>query len=880
MKCKILSVILCVMIMCQTAVLADTKRAVIDKSELDYSVGVMNTLDILEYSKSNSGDIISRIDFAVYFARLLKVDESAKENKTYFSDIKIDHYALTSVNYLVSIGAIDGVGETMFNPNNSIKAIDAAKMIFCALGYKTYAQMTGDYPIAYQNLARKTNLLEGFDYNQDITREELAVILMRAGLISKYSLTGIDGDKIELSEAGGHTIFSDYWDIEEYEGIVSQYDRVRINDKTDRKKGWVTIGDKTAIIGAQQKADIIGCNVRAIVQETDAGDVMLGAEVIDTDVLELSYSDISEYEDFTIYWIDGNEKIKKSKIASDANIIYNGEILKYGIDECFDLDNIDKGRVRLIDINDDSRADTVIIENYKSYVVGASENEKLFKNDGSGLVIDLDNYEYGAVYDLGGNEKKISDIKSGAVVSVIENGDYADVYYSGAAINGTLEASYDEYGRLVFVIDGFEYTVDKSFRKNNTVWFNNGTFTGTIGTTLNFRLDRFNEIVYIDSAATDTIQPAYVIKMYYDEAFGDDGEEKVCLKLLTKNGEICKYFLSKNVKIDGEKIRGAKTANDVLEAGDCEVILFKLNNNDEINYIDTVTKIDGSNTLRPSASEKKIRTWSVYNYSYDNDIMLGKSTVIFRVPAKTEGSSDRDYTIGSYTGYLSGHRRWTKSYKINEENFIDDIVVEYNMDNTSDFTRAKMLLIDEVNKRVENDEIKYIIEGYLGGTAVTYSVSEDCMENHFTNKANSNSIQRLEQLGSGDCVRVILNDYGEISEMDFMVDYSDGLEVVPKWAPATTNYSSYNISRLYCMKKTKDGLYMATEARKDAPIAVRCNFVYGTPTVTVYDSSKSNDKIRKGSLEDIDTFEVKGGSLNPVFMLSLNYYAQDIIVYK
>ena len=54
--------------------------------DMQLAKDVMAALDVVSYTEETANDTVSRIDFAIYLGRLLKIDEYVKTNKYYFDD--------------------------------------------------------------------------------------------------------------------------------------------------------------------------------------------------------------------------------------------------------------------------------------------------------------------------------------------------------------------------------------------------------------------------------------------------------------------------------------------------------------------------------------------------------------------------------------------------------------------------------------------------------------------------------------------------------------------------------------------------------------------------------------------------------------------------
>ena len=102
---------------------------------------------------------ITRADFAVYTARLFKVNDFEVSEKRYYVDVPMEHYALTSINYLTERNVLAGNGASVFRPNDVITVAEASKMLVTAAGYENYAKSMGEYPAGYITAANRLGIL-------------------------------------------------------------------------------------------------------------------------------------------------------------------------------------------------------------------------------------------------------------------------------------------------------------------------------------------------------------------------------------------------------------------------------------------------------------------------------------------------------------------------------------------------------------------------------------------------------------------------------------------------------------------------------------------------------------------------------------------------
>ena len=133
----------------------------------------------------------------------------------------------------------------------------------------------------------------------------------------------------------------------------------------------------------------------------------------------------------------------------------------------------------------------------------------------------------------------------------------------------------------------------------------------------------------------------------------------------------------------------------------------------------------------------------------------------------------------------------------------------------------------------------------------------------------------------GDAIRPAVNSKNQIYAMQLMVDYSDGLDTMPKWGPANGYYVPGLVdvtARFYCRKMQNGVAELTFDKSPDAPVKTVSKLT-GKP-ITVVDTSKKKDMVRVGTIDDVLECDVIGNAVKPMFCFMWNYSARDIIIYK
>ena len=513
-------------------------------------------------------------------------------------------------------------------------------------------------------------------------------------------------------------------------------------------------------------------------------------------------------------------------------------------------------------------------------------------NSSKTAILNLKNYNHKKFYGVGGGELSIESVAKGAIISVREsNNVYADIYISNAMVSGKVKNVYTDNmtGKLCISVDDDSYYFDENYRNHGT-WFEGGIFKGRVGESFTFYLDIFGEISYIGGYSADSKLVGYII----DVKLVQEAEEYVKIKLLKSDGGITSYQTAEKTEVDGTKYRNAAAIDNAISNGDGKVIVYKLNDDNEISFIDTSytnPERETKASLVPATpvelaawevtwdSEGR-RQWFKSNQSYGKVIIPSTSTVTFVVPEDPNEKRDEYYSITNWSGFEDGRWRMCHSYKFGTDNFHDDVLVEISSAGAVVAKNANMFAINEITQEINiDDEVVYRISGFMTGKEVSYVVDERCMSNNFSNECNSRKYENVGQLKEGSIVQVTINSQGKISAMRLLVDYNESIDTVPSFAD-NTSYgiasNNYFVSRVFCANRKAEGLELSYVKGGD----ITWRAIKGTPTVTVIDTSKKKDMVRIGTIDDILSFEMAGYQIKPMFVNAYRYNLRDIILYK
>ena len=200
-----------------------------DANSIDYkeAVDVMNKVGVLigdEKGNFNAKDTLTRAQAAKIIAYLDlggKTADAIKGSGTVFTDVKATSWYAGYVEYCAGAGYVAGVGGGKFDPDAKVTGVQFAKMLLCALGYKSDVEgYTGaDYTIAIARDANKNDLFNALSIvtSANLTREQaaqMALNALKADVVEYKGGTNVstsDGTKVVIN-AERNTVANDKYD--------------------------------------------------------------------------------------------------------------------------------------------------------------------------------------------------------------------------------------------------------------------------------------------------------------------------------------------------------------------------------------------------------------------------------------------------------------------------------------------------------------------------------------------------------------------------------------------------------------------------------------------------------------------------------------------
>lgn len=899
----------------ETGVLTPSQTAPVttgssEKEDLAYNqaLEVLKELDVIDKNTViDSGAQVERETMAVYAGKLMGVNKKNSDTR-YFVDVPETSYGAGAIEYLTQIGIFSQPEDKYFHPEDMVSADELTKVVTAILGYDKYARSNGGYPTGYRLAAKRAELT--VPNGDTITFRDLVLCFASALEADMYEpvFFGSDG-KVGLTKTG-ENILSIYHKIYCLDGSVEAIGKMSVNDKSVGEDQILISGNTYDMSAEMYQPDMLGKYVKYYYKDKDNKKTLKLVQTYNNEEV-ISIEDIDYLNQTGISYYVGDKT--RSENLSECVYVYNGSMLKTKVDET--LKKVNKGSVTLCDMNDDGKKDTVVVWDFKNFVVSStSDNSKTIANKLSGGgFYRYDDYEKVIVYDAEKNEIDWSDIKADQLLMVAASNDKNVLYIitSDAAFNGTVEFVKDGDTKIV-AVNGNEYEVENSYVKE----FNGLKIEA--GGVYTFKTDIYGKICYAENFTTEgSMTFAYVM----DSAKGDNifDDYTLKLKLLLQDGTIEVIELADNTRIDGRVCKGGPVQlaefvkpeglKDPVKAPVDRVIRFNKNKDGKINVIDTATV--GENQTAESSmvavgGESYTERW--YNSGRIGYLTYVDSskTIVFCVPENGRSvNADDDYTVSNMNLINMEEQRKLKIYASSERSEFSEVVVfKYSYDELRtnySIDQTKVMMVDNISEVLEEDgSVVKAIEGMVNGGMTTVKIPDGV---------------DISNVGEGDIIRFMYGIKGQVipgydkfgkdangKNIDVLVMYDYSLDqgkaptengthwkrtassnggTLCLYNTGATYYEGYRseiqLSFGYASKKTSKYLWWDAADKKASTEICDLSSV----PVVVYDSTrKDGSKIYRGSISDIEDYETVGDECSRVILNTAGPYKRALFVFK
>ena len=835
---KIISIMLSVLFIISSTNIVFAENERYSEEKIQESLDILKILDVIsdDYTKDTAANQeVTRAEFSYYAVRLIKLQDY--NHSTYFYDVPDSHWAFESINALASTGVVSGYGNHLFMPDQKISSTEATTILLRLFGYSSeYFEAN-----RFNSLAVELDLLKGFKGSSVLTFEDM-LILLRNALECNLCETKMGINKSYY--IGDETVLSKYYDSYFEKGVLSGASRISIYGES--------INDNTAIIdgveyinNSETLIDYLGEDISFIYRENEREDtreiLWFQSRNKNNDTITLGLKDDKEYDvsnNSLKYALESENRTRTVRLASNITILYNGDVY----DDINKALNAENYTVKLLKTNNSNAYNLAIVEEYFNVIVsGVNSDDECIYNSINGEKVSLSDNDYDKVtiIDEGGNPTEFSSIVADDCVSVYRSASnrFIRAVVSKQKITGVISSMSNSDNRKTITIDGQVY---EAYTDNVDL------FSVKTGETVTLFLDINGYIAKIKKS-TASINAAFLLNSWVDYA-GDTA----WARLFTSTGDIIECEAINKLRINGNRVNGAQNVVNLLS--NKQLVLYKLNKDNQLTQIDTVTA-NGNLKQLTSFSEGAFK-WG--SGRVNNKTILSRDTIVFSIPNDLTNAKKEDFAIKRFSDFVTDQNYNTASYTASDTDGAAEILVVKGKEwGTPDYNSA-MILVDDVNEAVDDDEeLVYQICGNRGQSRVeVMTESRDVLKNVKVEK--------------GDLINIILNDKGTVKSVDVLYD-----ENVTEQLTGTNLYVQTRVITAY-VNEMEDNIM---KIGYDSPLSYDEKWNCEGVPVLIYDSSRRKDPIQVGTTDDLRNLEVTADYSK---ILIQSYYAEpvQIIIYK
>lgn len=561
------------------------------------AVQELSALDVISgYDDGTFGPdkLVTRAEITKMIVDALAERSSAEASteSTKFADVSADHWAKGYINQGVADGFIAGMSDTEFDPDANVTYVQAQKMLVSAIGYETYAQAQGGWPIGYKTYAASLDITKGISGIKDsteLTRAQVAQMIdnaMDAPLCViaswKTEWNGSKTPNLEVRDGkegrAYETLFTEKHDAYKVYGRVTETSKTGSVD-TDKVTFQVEKADnfddeevkadspvsEDMYIGDSKADNYLRTYSQALIQKNDDDEftiLSIAAAAANKSVTVASEDfDENKSTDEALYFFPAGTTKGSTKYQLDTTngvtIYINGVESSKSIAELRDyLDNNETASVTLQKETENgststsAKYNTIMVSSYVTAIVDevidkTNETSVNFDTYSSGIQAkmtvnkDDDNYTYS--FKLDGKEIEAKDLQQNDVLNIsydttgsFRESSFYDVIVTRNVVDGVKCTSIND-SKGEYTIGGTKYKAAEGM-----------DIDVETSTEYSLYLDHFGRIAKADE---NSVSKNYgVLKNIYKKAGGD-----YMAQIITKKGTEEEY------KVDSDNVKAYKS---------------------------------------------------------------------------------------------------------------------------------------------------------------------------------------------------------------------------------------------------------------------------------------------------------------------------------
>ncbi len=931
---KFLALLLACVVMLSSVLSVAASETPAADVETEEVITLLKYLNIITDGE-NLDEYVTRGDFAVYAAKLMKLD--TEETTHYFDDVETSSKAAGSINALAEYGYISSGEGVSYMPYNNVRTNEALKVFLSMLGYKELCEAQGGYPAGYIKIANRIGLNKGIG-SPYLSRGQLYALMYRTLTEPLCVMSSIDGDgSMTFEKDEDNNILLQSHELHMIEGYVNTVGSIVVDMEQPLDEGQFRIEDKiirTDLVSIDMY-EYLGTNVKVYYFEED-GIKATAAIVIPysekNDVLSIKKDDIAEIQDggkgYIFRYFDENDKEKKVEIPRGAVILKNGETVLVDV---FDELQIDKGSYKFVDTDGNGKYDVLFVYEYYNIVVGTIEDKMGMVYIKTSAISDISHWAFyrgrvgskRAVYDKYTNDLNIdltedgnkvvkykdasgraidlADIIKDEVISIYKSksGNYIEVHKGKDPVRGevteisTLSQNGEEYFEII--VNDKAYKIAQSVIDQNSMKL-------AVGLKATFYLDCFGEIgSYVPDSQTD-VKFAYLVAVEQEVSGLSVGGTQV--KMFTQDGELGIFNCDDKIKIDGAPCKESEDAFDALSTHVKQPIRYSVDDDNNLTFVDTMyhdAKLEGNISIYNTLEHGTYRKGSNI-VSFSDQLIYKNATPVLYVP---EDSLIDEYNYLEEHFYIKTFNNLINdsdisnlsSYRVDRDGIFDDLIIIKSGNIAKGMTQQNVYLVEKITNTLNKDgDAVQCVTAYLNGDLKKYNCTPECED--LSTKINK-----------GDLVWFDVNENDEIKSLeDIVVDVKNGEPIFNTFTTATNGEKLWSVAKRAASStvvsangkwagstissyftvvsgyagKTRDGALCFAYDKDDA-LNGEYDFVknIGSINILVFDKEQGKEgSIYKSGIDDIITVGNSYDDCSMVCMLMRNKNLKTVYVYK
>ncbi len=569
----------------------------------------------------------------------------------YYKDYQFTDVAENDKNVvaiMMDAGIMKGDGYGRFMPDATVTYNQLIKTVIAFLGYDYKAQTVGGYPSGYMILASQMQILLPWAVDGDahVTYAAAASVLKRALDTPMCVINDTVYEILEDENWLYHymNIKTDYGIISGnylanlYSDTISGYDKIDFNGKT------MEISDNCIDIH-----DMLGMNVRIyFVDDAIMPKIVYFEKGLNTaytvNDMEIGYATLQKVVKY-----EGETDITYT-ISADAEMIYNGSHLATFTAE--DINPFEakglNGEIKLIDNNNDTLIDYIVVSAYETMLVGSVSDGIIYDFYGKKAPVSIENYKERNIdiCNILGEPILPEKIAAGVCANILRDkqNNITKIAVTNDNLNGVLdEIAYSGSKMSAISMLGSE------LRVANNVFVNTNGFDPAPGNGAKVYFDILGKVAIIDLVNYEGGEKSKFAVAVDGGAIGAL-ESKSILRLFTEDGEMKDYEISERVKINGVTATDAQSLLSALGSTarskiTRQVLIYKAEN-EILTEVILPTEPGTFNDSFYEFSSTGLKYIAGLS-NYGSKFTLSKDMKVFRMPADSQRNIQKFYSVSS-----------------------------------------------------------------------------------------------------------------------------------------------------------------------------------------------------------------------------------------